>query len=586
MFAVAGVVLATPVGAHSALESSDPAEGAVLATSPREITLNFNEPVSLPTGAVRLLDIDGNTVPTTAARATDAVVVAGVPDALEDGSYVVAWKVMSADSHPVSGAFTFVVGSASTAADGSTAFDVAARAAAGDGAEQALVAVAAALAYGGALLAVGAAAFLIAGPQRDESAPLIVRFIQAAAMVGAVGVTAGVLTEAILLDGRGIAWPTGESLRHEIGSAPGAQFLAVVLGLTLLCAGTSATRVPSKVRRGIVAIGGGATLAAFVLVGHTRTASPVALTMISDVVHLAAAAVWTGGLAALLLHLRSRGNDAAAVARFSRVASVSLAAVAVAGVVLGWRILGSWSALIDTTYGVLLLVKIGLVAVVAAIGGYNHFRLVARVGALADGHDDATATTAATTLLRRTLGAELVVIVAVIGVTGFLTNQSPEASSELTPLEAARQQCLADVAAMASQPGMEGMSHACPGDPPTTTVSPFDPTTASSAGAAADFGDGSAVVDVAPARAGSNQVDVELRDAAGTPLDTAEAPVLEFRLRAKSIGPITKTAERVGPGTYRVTLDLPLAGDWEINVSAVVTDFVQPQAVLTVPIAP
>ena len=58
--------------------------------------------------------------------------------------------------------------------------------------------------------------------------------------------------------------------------------------------------------------------------------------------------------------------------------------------------------------------------------------------------------------------------------------------------------------------------------------------------------------------------------------------MLEFRLRARQIGPITQTATRVGPGLYRVTQDLPLAGTWEVNVSAVLSDFEQPQAVVEI----
>ena len=162
----------------------------------------------------------------------------------------------------------------------------------------------------------------------------------------------------------------------------------------------------------IVAIDGPiAALVAFVIVGHTRTASPVALTMALDVVHLAAAAVWTGGLVALLVALREpsdAGSRSTVVARFSSVATVAILAVALAGAVLGWGIVGAWDALTGTTYGVLLLVKVGLFAVLAAVGGYNRFRLVGRVAGVEP--------TAAVAVLRRTLGVEALLVVAIIAV--------------------------------------------------------------------------------------------------------------------------------------------------------------------------
>src|SRR5262249_54598829 len=163
--------------------------------------------------------------------------------------------------------------------------------------------------------------------------------------------------------------------------------------------------------------------------------------------------------------------------------------------VMALLILGSWGALVHTTYGVLLLVKLGLFAVVAAIGAYNHFALVRRVE------------TAGTRMLRRTLVAELVVIVAIVGVTGALTATSPNDTSKLDAFAVARKQCLEQVAAMLRLPGMENMDHWCPGDPTTTTSStPFDPTDSAAAVVSDRFGDGTAVVTVAPGKVGSNEV--------------------------------------------------------------------------------
>jgi len=159
---VAAFAVAPVAGAHSALESTDPTDGAVLATSPDVITLRFNEPVQLPDDAVRLFDSAGELVDLGETEAVDAAVTTPVPDDLADGSYVVAWKVMSADSHPVSGAFTFAVG-APTASGGATdpLATIAAEATSQPAAPQVAVDVSAGLAYAGVLLAVGAALFIL-----------------------------------------------------------------------------------------------------------------------------------------------------------------------------------------------------------------------------------------------------------------------------------------------------------------------------------------------------------------------------------------------------------------------------------------
>ena len=99
---------ASPAHAHAVLESSVPAGSSVLDTAPTDITLDFDEPVTVEPGAIRLLDSAGKQITLgPPERGTDAsVVVSSVPD-LKDGAYVVAWQVISQDGHPASGAFTF-----------------------------------------------------------------------------------------------------------------------------------------------------------------------------------------------------------------------------------------------------------------------------------------------------------------------------------------------------------------------------------------------------------------------------------------------------------------------------------------------
>lgn len=611
LLAGVALVLAAPAaGAHATLQESDPPADAVLASSPDRITLTFDEPVSPGRPAVRLLDDDGDMVPVGTVRAVDGSVVAPVPRRLDEGTYVVAWRVVSADSHPVSGAFVFSVGAPSAGSATSTA----ALAAAGgseDGAAQVLDDVANGLATLGVLLAVGGAVFLVlvapsaGGPAR--------RVVGIGAPVGAVGFLAKILTEASVLGAAG-GLPAWSDIADQAWGSVGLQALLGVVGLGVVGLGTvglgtvglgtvglgvggleagAGEDAPSEParggRRGAVLVGALLAVAAFSVVGHTRTSSPVAVTIAADVAHVAAGAVWTGGLVVLLLHLRSAasrdpGDAAHVVGRFSMLASAAIVAVAATGSTLAWRVAGSWDVLLDTTYGVLLLVKVGLFAVVAALGAVNRFVVVGRVRRAGDG---------AVAMLRRTLLAECVVVLGVVAVTAVLVGESPNPpGSAPTPAEA-RAACLARAEALRSTSGSDEIVITCPGDPgdPGFPVSPgvahdapHDPTLVAPPEASAAFGDGTATVTLTPAERGVNEVRVHLVDASGAPLIPAQPPVVALRQRERDLGPIEVTLDRVGTSAYAGTVDIPIAGTWEVNVTAVVSDFEQPQAVVELPV--
>src|SRR5260370_19484937 len=109
------VLLATPAFAHAVLLQTLPGEGAVLTNAPKTVTLRYSEQVEASLGAVRIYDSNSNRVDSGAITkpAPDVVQIA-VPR-LRAGAYVVTWRVISADSHPVQGSFTFQVGLAANA---------------------------------------------------------------------------------------------------------------------------------------------------------------------------------------------------------------------------------------------------------------------------------------------------------------------------------------------------------------------------------------------------------------------------------------------------------------------------------------
>lgn len=114
-----GAVLALLLGgagtasAHAILTRSDPADVSVLKTAPERITLTFNEDVSLAGGSLRVLSpksmrVDRGSVMHAGGEADTAQVM--LRDKLSEGTYTVSWRVVSSDSHPISGAFTFSIG--------------------------------------------------------------------------------------------------------------------------------------------------------------------------------------------------------------------------------------------------------------------------------------------------------------------------------------------------------------------------------------------------------------------------------------------------------------------------------------------
>jgi copper transport protein len=141
------------------------------------------------------------------------------------------------------------------------------------------------------------------------------------------------------------------------------------------------------------------------------------------VVHVAAASVWVGGLAALMRCLVAVDRPTAwgVATRFSNIALVMVGALAATGILQAFRQLESWSALTGSDYGRALLVKLGIIVLLL---------VAARLSRLTVNRPSTPETaTVASSRLRRTVGVELVLAAAVFGVTGWLAGASPNASA-------------------------------------------------------------------------------------------------------------------------------------------------------------
>lgn len=407
------LLTAPAAAAHAELVRTDPRDGAVLPTSPAAVTLTFDEAVTLAPHAVRVVDATGAPV-RTEVSGHDAVVSARLPGELTEGTYVVTWRVISDDGHPVAGSFSFSVGTPSTVVARPTPTP------ATDRSLEVLLAAANALTYLASFLAGGLVLFLcwvVSGVRLEPRTRR--RLLAVASSAAGVAVLAAALV--VVVQG---AQDVGGGL-GELGRPGTLDFRYVgddVLVLCLMAVGLLSALLFLADRWAATAVALVAVTAPSA-VGHSRATDPVWLVMASDVVHLAAGATWFGGLVGLALVLGALGGRDAAlvVSRFSTVAGVTLAALAVTGTIAAWRILGSWSALVETGYGRVLLVKIGVVVLIAVLAGANRFLLLPRVIAEADGDTVPTAVLRLRTLVRR----EALLVVVVLCLTGFLVGLSP-----------------------------------------------------------------------------------------------------------------------------------------------------------------
>ncbi|MEU7064118.1 copper resistance protein CopC [Streptomyces sp. NPDC046161] len=397
---------AGPAAAHAALTASDPKDGAVVATAPAQVTLSFSEQVAMGDDSIRVMDPQGKRVDTGELRdmCSGSTIRYGTAlhSGLPNGTYTVAWQAVSADSHPVSGAFTFSIGAPSA-----TQVTLPAQKA-GGGPVGIAYGIARYAAYIGFTILIGGAAFILLCWHRGSAE----RPLQKLVLRGWVLLTASTLAMLVLrnpytgsgkfadafdLDGLKAVLDTkaGASLVSRLlllGAA--ALFVAVLFGAYARRQqggaaqdgnvepfegdGAGGTEPAADGRKDTsdlafgLGVGGavvaGGIAATWALSEHASTGVQPGIAMPVDILHLLAVATWLGGLAALLVALyKIPGIEREAVRRFSKVAFISVLVLVVTGVYQSWRQLGSWSALTGTSYGRLLLIKLALVGVLVGI---------------------------------------------------------------------------------------------------------------------------------------------------------------------------------------------------------------------------
>ncbi len=519
---------AGPALAHADLISSDPTDGAVVAKAPETVMLTFNEAVRLTSQTITVYDAAGDAV-VSESSASGSVVRIELPaaSALAEGTYTVGWNVLSGDGHPIAGSLTFSIGAPSASV---TAPPPPAKSSAAVTITRDLLA---GLTYLALLLAGGLAMFLALVLPTSYSGSRVRGRLRTVATYAA---GTAVVTSLLLVP---LSWVYAQGLELSglvSGFDPGLVineiiFAALVLiGLGVVIRALS-DQPPTTLQRRILVGGVLVALSGPAAAGHTRAFDPSALLMLSDVLHLAAGAFWLGGLVGLALSLPAlAGREvlaATTLARFSTLAGGILLVVAATGSFLSWRILGSWSVFVETTYGRLLLVKIAIALIVAGVGGWNRWRTLPAVRDAVGFGDRGRAAA----LVTRTVRVEAILIVVLLGVTGFLVNQSPRPA----PVEV----------------------------------------NSGSTGVGASLVDDLRVLAVMdPQERGSNVLLIQLQDVEGEPYDPPTPPEVSVRTAGLNLGKVQVTA--ISNGTYRGEVILPRDGVWEVQVSIRLSRFESP----------
>ncbi|MEP6691444.1 MAG: copper resistance protein CopC [Gemmatimonadaceae bacterium] len=443
--------------AHAKLLKSDPASGAHLDSLPRTVRLWFSEPMQLAVSSIAVAAPGGAMLALGAPRAGVSGVAeidVDLPPALAAGAYAVRWRSASRDGHPISGSFSFTITAAPDAIAAPSAADSIARAAAA-------VTTAARAAADSAVRAQsdGNDEFGISSP-----AYVVIRWLTYAALLIAIGSAiflvavvggargSGILdagaAEAVARDARRVgriaAWAlvpialarlVAQSLAMEgsmsLGSAPLSRMLLnTVWGVGWLAQVTMAILLALVLRRTRVGAAG-IVIAALLAFTQSFSGHAVAmgvltpLTFVAIGVHVLAAAGWLGALFVMMVAgvpvaMRMRGGDGARTAsalvnRFSPWAIAFAAALIVTGAISAWVHLGSIAALTSSRYGIVLLIKLAVLAVVLLLGMYHERigrRLIVERGAVT---------------LRRTAAIELSFAALILAITAVLAVTPPPA---------------------------------------------------------------------------------------------------------------------------------------------------------------
>lgn len=451
-FTLVASALALPTGevfAHNTLLSSDPADGASLASAPTQITWEFDKAVPLETMTVTLIDATGarsELSGSTHGAAGDTQVITPLP-ALAPGEVSLRWRLVGPDGHPITGRVDITVNTAtattqpltattspqtvvtipSNADDATTAESSVADG--GDGAFSTPSAMRWVLRYGSYLAIMAVVGILLTSASVWSGAgtyPLL-RWILNRSLL-AIALLAFVQVLVIASDISGSTpWSSFGSIDAATATDAGMAFMIrIVLALAMWIVLFQYRLVYPDLYWTAVSLPGLGLLATWAFAGHSSSMRWPTIGVVTDVAHHAAAATWIAGLAIVGWIVIPRTKPEVmvpAVRNFSRVAAISVAVLVVTGLVQSWRLVGNPANLLDADHGRYLAVKIVVLAAMLLLANANRRRV--------DGRLDETSTLAHHVgPLRQAVVVEFAIGLVIIAITAAMV-VSPPATSEI-----------------------------------------------------------------------------------------------------------------------------------------------------------
>lgn len=549
------VLWASPASAHASLVEATPAPGSVLTDSPAAIELQFTESVETNSGAIRVYNTDANRVDNAGVSVTGNTVRMALPS-LPDGSYITTWRVISGDSHPIRGAFTFQVGeSVDQSATSRKVLNLADRLLASRGGGTtvgAVYGVTRALIFIGLALLIGGVAFVVLIDRAARTSQRIHRIVGLGFFLTVLGAVVGLWVYGPYsagLSGGGSFSLLNETLGTRFGQV-GVARLALLAAAGVLTYWLFARPAVPRVWYWLAGAVGIALAATPGVAGHASTGEWVPIALVTDTLHVSAMALWIGGLVALAAvtltaFVRTTVPDPPLVLnRFSKMAMTCVGVLIVTGAFQTWRQVGSLDQLRSTDYGRILIVKLLLFVVMLVLAAFARetvFRLTWREPDEPEPDEpdaDPIEIDSAKEVigLRRALVVEIIFAVMVLITTAVLVNAAP-----------------ARTEAAGSAQGAVGV-------------------TLKNSEVAVD-------ITATPGVSGRNDIHVNTFTPAGSPRAVLDLKVA-FSFPSRSISAIDVPLRRLGPGHYYSPgFDVPLAGAWRVEATPQLSEFEEPTLV-------
>jgi copper transport protein len=575
------VVAAAPASAHATLLTTDPQNGGVYDKPPSQVKLRFSEPVEVSLGGIRVFSSDRDRVVTGSPEhpgGAQSEVAVSLPG-LDDGTYVVTWRVISADSHPVEGAFTFQVGTRATLSK-KNAQGVADSLLASTGGSKTVGVVYGidrAVLFGALALLIGGVVFLVAVWPRGRDDRRAARVVWAGWIGVAVTTVLGIALEGVYAAGLPLTKVFDPTVFRDVLDTRYGKVALVRLALLvvafpllrlLLHRRSDGQEHPVRawwmVAAGLVGLGLAVTPG---LGGHAGTGIQTGLAIPADMLHVAAMACWLGGLVVLCIAVLPKGDAdelRAVLPRYSALALGAIVALIVSGGYQAWRQVGSIDALKSTDYGRLLIAKLVVfaalivaaafsrevvnrrfrdyapddedvtfdeyvmeplpVAVGVSSGGRAAGSVPERQGRFDDdgydgGWDDDATDEEEVRRLRRSVAIEVVIAAVILSITALLVNAAPARAIETQPVSLTLKSRQVWV-----------------------------------------------YVDVAPGIAGPNDMHFTALPTGGGPA-TIDDMSVQLTRPGEDLPPFTVPLQKLGNGHYYAPLyDIPYPGKWQMTI--------------------